>query len=59
MRSSIWRPCSNDPLGDLNPEITYDINHAASVHLAWLAKEVARTALRLFVFLQQLRSGWR
>jgi nucleoside-diphosphate-sugar epimerase len=29
---------SNDPLGDLNPEITYDINHAASVRLARLAK---------------------
>ena len=30
---------SNDPLGDLNPEITYDINHAASVRLARLAKQ--------------------
>src|SRR5207245_6417430 len=30
---------SNDPLGDLNPEITYDINHTASVRLARLAKE--------------------
>lgn len=30
---------SNDPLGDLNPEITYRINHAASVRLAALAKE--------------------
>jgi len=29
---------SNDPLGDLNPDITYDINHAASVRLAELAK---------------------
>jgi nucleoside-diphosphate-sugar epimerase len=29
---------SNDPLGDLNPDITYDINHAASVRLARLAK---------------------
>src|SRR5262245_44933009 len=29
---------SNDPLGDLNPEITYDINHRASVSLARLAK---------------------
>jgi nucleoside-diphosphate-sugar epimerase len=25
---------SNDPLGDLNPELTYDINHRASVRLA-------------------------
>jgi nucleoside-diphosphate-sugar epimerase len=29
---------SNDPLGDLNPELTYDINHLASVRLASLAK---------------------
>jgi len=30
---------SNDPLGDLNPQLTYDINHLASVRLATLAKE--------------------
>jgi nucleoside-diphosphate-sugar epimerase len=30
---------SNDPLGDLNPTLTYDINHLASVQLAKLAKE--------------------
>ena len=29
----------NDPLGDLNPEITYDINHRASVRLARLARD--------------------
>lgn len=29
---------SNDPLGDLNPECTYAINHHASVRLATLAK---------------------
>ena len=29
---------SNDPLSDLNPECTYDINHRASVRLAELAK---------------------
>ena len=29
---------SNDPLGNLNPEITYQINHKASVRLAELAK---------------------
>lgn len=29
----------NDPLGSLNPEWTYDINYAASVRLAKLAKE--------------------
>ena len=30
---------SNDPLGNLNGQLTYDINHLASVHLAKLAKE--------------------
>jgi nucleoside-diphosphate-sugar epimerase len=30
---------SNDPLGALAPEITYDINHHASVRLARLAKD--------------------
>src|SRR5262252_9155874 len=31
---------SNDPLGNLNPALTYEINHVASVHLAKVAKEV-------------------
>lgn len=31
---------SNDPLGDLNPEWTYDINHVATVNLAKMAKDV-------------------
>src|SRR5207245_6976437 len=30
---------SNDPLGNFNPETTFDINHRASVRLAELAKE--------------------
>jgi nucleoside-diphosphate-sugar epimerase len=30
---------SNDPLGDLSGDITYEINHRASVHLAQLAKD--------------------
>ncbi len=38
---------SNDPLGDLNPRLTYDINHLASVRLARLAKSVGVTR---FVF---------
>jgi nucleoside-diphosphate-sugar epimerase len=38
---------SNDPLGDLNPELTYEINHAASVHLAALAKQAG---VQRFVF---------
>ncbi len=31
---------SNDPLGDLNPELTYEINYHASVRLAKIAKDV-------------------
>ena len=30
---------SNDPLGQLAPNITFDINHKGSIHLAGLAKE--------------------
>lgn len=30
---------SNDPLGDLNPDLTYDINFKASLRLAELAKQ--------------------
>jgi nucleoside-diphosphate-sugar epimerase len=30
---------SNDPLGDLNPHLTYAINHRAAVRLAFLAKQ--------------------
>jgi nucleoside-diphosphate-sugar epimerase len=38
---------SNDPLGNLNGDLTYDINHRASVRLARLAKEAG---VRRFVF---------
>ena len=38
---------SNDPLGDLNPDLTFDINHKASVKLAKLAKEAG---IQRFVF---------
>jgi nucleoside-diphosphate-sugar epimerase len=38
---------SNDPVGNLNPQLTYDINHRASVKLASLAKEAGVTR---FVF---------
>lgn len=38
---------SNDPLGDLNPHVTYDINRDASIHLAGLAKAAGITR---FVF---------
>jgi nucleoside-diphosphate-sugar epimerase len=30
---------SNDPVGNLNPDVTYGINHEASVHLAQQARE--------------------
>ena len=33
----------NDPLGDLNPEATYEINHLASVRVAEKAKEAGVT----------------
>ena len=38
---------SNDPVGDLNPQCTYDINHLASVRLATLAK---RAGISRFLF---------
>lgn len=38
---------SNDPLGDLNAELTYEINHKASVRLAELAKEAG---VKRFIF---------
>src|SRR5215831_15505270 len=38
---------SNDPLGDLNPSLTYEINHAAAVQLAKLAK---KAGVRRFLF---------
>jgi nucleoside-diphosphate-sugar epimerase len=30
---------SNDPVGDLNPTTTYDVNHLATIHVARVAKE--------------------
>jgi nucleoside-diphosphate-sugar epimerase len=38
---------SNDPLGDLDPEVTYDINHHASIRLAKLAR---KAKVKRFVF---------
>jgi nucleoside-diphosphate-sugar epimerase/SAM-dependent methyltransferase len=38
---------SNDPLGDLNPDLTYDINHRASARLAELSK---RAGVGRFIF---------
>jgi nucleoside-diphosphate-sugar epimerase len=38
---------SNDPVGDLNPEATYEINHRASTRLATLSKQAG---VERFVF---------
>jgi nucleoside-diphosphate-sugar epimerase len=38
---------SNDPLSDLNPQLTYEINHLASVRLAAIAKQAG---VERFVF---------
>ena len=38
---------SNDPLCELNPQITFDINHKAAVRLGMLAKEAG---VKRFVF---------
>ncbi len=38
---------SNDPLGNLNPDLTFSINHRGSVHLAKAAKEAG---VRRFLF---------
>jgi nucleoside-diphosphate-sugar epimerase len=38
---------SNDPLGNFNPECTYDINHRASVRLAEVAK---KAGVRKFIY---------
>ncbi len=38
---------SNDPLGDLDPALTYEINYRASVQLARLAKQVG---VKRFIF---------
>ena len=38
---------SNDPLGNINPKMTYEINHEASVRLAELAK---RAGVQRYIF---------
>ena len=38
---------SNDPIGDLNPDVTYDINHRASVRLA---EEAKKAGVPRFIF---------
>ena len=39
---------SNDPLGQLAPDVTYKVNHAGSVHLAQLAK---KSGVERFVYM--------
>jgi nucleoside-diphosphate-sugar epimerase len=39
---------SNDPLGQMSPDITYEINHQASVQLVRLAREAG---VRRFVYM--------
>ena len=43
---------SNDPLGDLDEKLTYDINHRATVGLAALARDAGATR---FLFILELR----
>ena len=50
---------SNDPVGNLNPQLTYDINHLASVRMARLAKEAGVTPLCFFLFVQHVWRGGR
>ncbi len=38
---------SNDPLGNINPDVTYDINYRASIRLAQIAKHVG---IKRFLF---------
>ena len=48
---------SNDPLGDLDAEWTYDINLHGTLALARAAKEAGVRALRLRVVVQHVRRG--
>ena len=48
---------SNDPMGELNAQITFDVNRDASIRLAELAKRCRRAALPLRRELLGLRQG--
>jgi nucleoside-diphosphate-sugar epimerase len=48
---------SNDPLGDLNPETTYEINHQSSVRIARLAKQAGTKRFVFCFVLQQLTAA--
>ncbi len=50
LRDMIFRDkpaLSNDPLGNFNPEMTYELNHEATVRLAELAK---KAGIQRYVF---------
>lgn len=38
---------SNDPIGELNPQLTYDINYQSTIRLAQIAKE---TGIKRFIY---------
>ena len=50
---------SNDPLADLNPLLTYDINRDASIRLAEAAKDGGGTPLPIRVVVQPVRTRRR
>ena len=37
---------SNDPVGHLNPKLTFDINHRGTMHIAALAKKAGFARVR-------------
>ncbi len=50
---------SNDPLGNLDPELTYEINHRASVRFAKGGQGCGCLAVPARFLVQQLRAGGR
>ena len=50
---------ANDPLGDLNPDWTYDINHRGSVHLARMAKDAGVTRFVFSSSCSMYGDGWK
>jgi nucleoside-diphosphate-sugar epimerase len=50
---------ANDPLGDLNPQWTFDINHEASVHLARTAKMAGVTRFIFSSSCSMYGDGWK
>ena len=52
---------SNDPLGDLDPTLTDEVNHRASIRLARMAKRRGSEPVPVLVLLQSVRGcadGW-